>query len=388
MILFTYTEFLLVLLFTWVAGDVQVFSSYDFSPPVLIAEFSDLPAAFGNDIPSKGIVANYVYANPEHACTLIEPPPSNASNPAQFWGVLIKKGNCTFEEKVYSAQMAGYNVAIVHNVGSNNLVTMRAADPFRVWIPSVFIGETAATIIKSRYLYYSGCTIRIEELVDKNILIPLFIVVTVCMIVMGAIMVAKCIKDYRRARRRRLPCSYLSQIPTAKYKKNDPYETCAICLDDFIEGEKLRILPCSHSYHCKCIDPWLTRNRRVCPMCKRRVFGQNERNVEDSESNNEDDDNTPLLRSAQPTNGGTFAVRNFNSPFSQAVISNFENCTNDLDIGPINDGSSSDDDGHGHHSHHHHHDDDSHSHHHHDDDSHSHHHHLDDSHSHHDYDFE
>lgn len=56
----------------------------------------------------------------------------------------------------------------------------------------------------------------------------------------------KCIKDQRRARRHRLPASSLHKIPTAKFRKGDPYETCAICLDDFIEGEKLRILPCSH----------------------------------------------------------------------------------------------------------------------------------------------
>lgn len=24
------------------------------------------------------------------------------------------------------------------------------------------------------------------------------------------------------------------------------YETCAICLEDYVEGEKIRILPCNH----------------------------------------------------------------------------------------------------------------------------------------------
>lgn len=58
--------------------------------------------------------------------------------------------------------------------------------------------------------------------------------------------VIKCIKDRRRQRRYRLPTSSLNKIPTKKYQKGDPYETCAICLEDFIEGEKLRVLPCNH----------------------------------------------------------------------------------------------------------------------------------------------
>jgi hypothetical protein len=56
------------------------------------------------------------------------------------------------------------------------------------------------------------------------------------------------------------------------FQTGDPYETCVICLDDFAEGEKLRILPCDHGYHSKCIDPWLCKNKRICPQCRKRVF--------------------------------------------------------------------------------------------------------------------
>ncbi|KAJ1895243.1 hypothetical protein LPJ66_004711 [Kickxella alabastrina] len=44
--------------------------------------------------------------------------------------------------------------------------------------------------------------------------------------------------------------------------------TCIVCIDDFIVGSKMRILPCGHNYHIECIDPWLTSKSSLCPLCK------------------------------------------------------------------------------------------------------------------------
>ena len=53
--------------------------------------------------------------------------------------------------------------------------------------------------------------------------------------------------------RHRLPKSALKKLPIHKFKEGDPFETCCICLDDFEEGDKLRILPCDHAYHSKVV---------------------------------------------------------------------------------------------------------------------------------------
>lgn len=129
-------------------------------------------------------------------------------------------------------------------------------------------------------------------------------------------MIVKCLREQRRMRRYRLPSNLLKKIPTIKFSKSSNYDTCAICLDDYIEGEKLRVLPCAHAYHTKCIDPWLTKNRRVCPVCKRKVFARGEqrhrrrRSSSDSMSDSEIDDRTPLLRNpttnSNVPNHGTF----------------------------------------------------------------------------------
>ena len=77
---------------------------------------------------------------------------------------------------------------------------------------------------------------------------------------------------HRRRMRHRLPKSALKKLPIHKFKQGDPFETCCICLDDFDEGDKLRILPCDHGYHSKCIDSWLVKHKRICPQCRKRVF--------------------------------------------------------------------------------------------------------------------
>jgi len=33
---------------------------------------------------------------------------------------------------------------------------------------------------------------------------------------------------------------------------------CVICFSDYVEGDRLRVLPCNHSFHVGCIDRWLS----------------------------------------------------------------------------------------------------------------------------------
>ncbi|KAG8091029.1 hypothetical protein GUJ93_ZPchr0011g27371 [Zizania palustris] len=42
---------------------------------------------------------------------------------------------------------------------------------------------------------------------------------------------------------------------------------CAVCLEDFEADDKLKTMPCSHSFHDRCISDWL-RVSRTCPLCR------------------------------------------------------------------------------------------------------------------------
>jgi hypothetical protein len=42
--------------------------------------------------------------------------------------------------------------------------------------------------------------------------------------------------------------------------------SCSVCTEDFVESEDVRILPCGHFYHQRCIDPWLLDFASTCPL--------------------------------------------------------------------------------------------------------------------------
>ncbi|EPQ28375.1 uncharacterized protein PFL1_04202 [Pseudozyma flocculosa PF-1] len=48
-------------------------------------------------------------------------------------------------------------------------------------------------------------------------------------------------------------------------------DECAICLCDFVDGDRVRVLPCGHIFHRQEIDDWLVRVKKLCPICKRDI---------------------------------------------------------------------------------------------------------------------
>ncbi|VDP45242.1 unnamed protein product [Heligmosomoides polygyrus] len=62
-------------------------------------------------------------------------------------------------------------------------------------------------------------------------------------------------EDAQRQRIRRL----LEQIPADEFRSDMKGSECAICMIEFEPGEKVRFLPCMHSFHQTCVDDWLMR---------------------------------------------------------------------------------------------------------------------------------
>ncbi|XP_021736031.1 probable E3 ubiquitin-protein ligase RHG1A isoform X1 [Chenopodium quinoa] len=69
------------------------------------------------------------------------------------------------------------------------------------------------------------------------------------------------------------PNEVVESLPVKAYTKSTKIQSeevaqCYICLLEYEEGDDMRILPCHHEFHKKCVDKWLKEIHRVCPLCR------------------------------------------------------------------------------------------------------------------------
>ncbi|XP_074270444.1 uncharacterized protein LOC141594159 [Silene latifolia] len=69
------------------------------------------------------------------------------------------------------------------------------------------------------------------------------------------------------------PNDVVESLPVRIYTKSPKLQSeeaaqCYICLVEYEEGDDMRIMPCRHEFHKKCVDKWLKEIHRVCPLCR------------------------------------------------------------------------------------------------------------------------
>ncbi|XP_067852465.1 RING finger protein 44 isoform X2 [Heptranchias perlo] len=72
------------------------------------------------------------------------------------------------------------------------------------------------------------------------------------------------------AKPRGLTKADIEQLPSYRFNpENHQSEQtlCVVCFSDFETRQLLRVLPCNHEFHAKCVDKWLKTNR-TCPICR------------------------------------------------------------------------------------------------------------------------
>lgn len=69
-------------------------------------------------------------------------------------------------------------------------------------------------------------------------------------------------------------------IDVTKHSKKFLYEEishsllehkCVICLADYSSKHALRVLNCGHAFHKLCLDAWVIRGKKSCPMCNQQI---------------------------------------------------------------------------------------------------------------------
>jgi len=61
---------------------------------------------------------------------------------------------------------------------------------------------------------------------------------------------------------RGLEPSDIDKLPTKSFMSSDlnngePVPECNICISEYEDGDRLRLLQCTHKFHAKCVDRWL-----------------------------------------------------------------------------------------------------------------------------------
>jgi hypothetical protein len=59
----------------------------------------------------------------------------------------------------------------------------------------------------------------------------------------------------------------LDALPVVTVKEELCDQDCPVCQDCFTEGEKVVRMPCGHSFHRPCLQPWM-QSHNTCPTCR------------------------------------------------------------------------------------------------------------------------
>lgn len=278
----------------------------------------DIEANFAPPVRSKGICGKLYIAEPLDACSPLtnKVEHNNTGNCTSPFALIIR-GGCSFEDKIKKAQKAGFQAAIVYdNVDSSALVAM-AGNSAGIKIHAVFVSKASGEKLKAN----AGLDAEVWIIPSyENSTWSIMAISFISLLAMSAVL-ATCffVRRHRIRRDRpqgqvrefhgmssRLVKAMPSLIFTAVTEDNCTSSTCAICLEDYCVGDKLRILPCRHKFHAFCVDAWLTTWRTFCPVCKR--------DARTSNGQPPASESTPLL-SSNPSSAASSPLSSFRSSF-------------------------------------------------------------------------
>ncbi|KAJ3074884.1 hypothetical protein HDU98_009954 [Podochytrium sp. JEL0797] len=276
---------------------------------------------------SGSAIALRLVAADAFGCAPFENPATMSEAPPQPWVAVVERGGqiCPFVDKVRTMQNAGAAAVIVAETSKDQrMVTMVSplGEDKEITIPSVFLGYAGYQLLLKemklqaesgadlgRDLKRNGGVNRLDEwysdflwggpaaplvteetgpflhvqvTADVGTYYKLYSIVLFLMapamaslayqiVLLAEFLQRKWMNYKARAVVFNLPSRNWIRLSTSESVEKET--GCSICLDEYSDGDSLRILPCRHEFHVHCVDqlspiPHLP----TCPLCKQSIM--------------------------------------------------------------------------------------------------------------------
>ncbi|XP_008055863.1 E3 ubiquitin-protein ligase RNF43 isoform X1 [Carlito syrichta] len=187
------------------------------------------------------------------------------------------------------ARMAGERgaSAVLFDITEDRAAAEQLQQPLGLTWPVVLIwGRDAEKLMEFVYKNRKA-HVRIElkespAWPDYDVWILLTVVGTIFVVILASVLRIRCRPRHSRPDPlQRRTAWAISQLATRRYQAScsrargewpdsgsscSSAPVCAICLEEFSEGQELRVISCLHEFHRTCVDPWLHQHR-TCPLC-------------------------------------------------------------------------------------------------------------------------
>ncbi|XP_040856609.1 E3 ubiquitin-protein ligase RNF43 isoform X2 [Ochotona curzoniae] len=187
------------------------------------------------------------------------------------------------------ARMAGERgaSAVLFDITEDRAAAEQLQQPLGLTWPVVLIwGRDAEKLMEFVYKNRKA-HVRIElkeppAWVNYDVWILLTVVGTIFVVILASVLRIRCRPRHSRPDPLQQRTAWaISQLATRRYRAScrkaraewpdsgsscSSAPVCAVCLEEFSEGQELRVISCLHEFHRTCVDPWLHQHR-TCPLC-------------------------------------------------------------------------------------------------------------------------
>ncbi|KAI0077852.1 hypothetical protein K474DRAFT_1576500, partial [Panus rudis PR-1116 ss-1] len=254
---------------------------------------------------------------------------SGPNEPAEKWIALVQRGGCPFVEKARMAQRLGASAVVVGGDRDNpdallNMYSERDASDIHIaatYIKYWDYVELSHMIATSNTSHNGLRTLSLLITTEYSAwewyspIITFIVILLLPTVLTFLTLLVHRIRAARAAQRDRAPEDFVHRLPWRVWTGNgwekhdappeaisDPdadverggetsnthaalaaahaaeeeeepewveqQDECAICLEMFAKGDRVRVLPCQHMFHMDEVDEWLINKKKTCPVCK------------------------------------------------------------------------------------------------------------------------